>query len=85
MDEMFFDAKKNNEALSREQLKSMDGMPVYLWFMLPDEFGWNDQWALVDADEEIIFNANYSFSFDECIGHAYRFPKEYEQEHIEKE
>ena len=45
-----------NEPLTLEQLREMDGQPVFLVFMQPIEYGWEDQWALVDSENETVFN-----------------------------
>ena len=42
--------------------------PVFLVFMQPIEYGWEDQWALVDCDNETVFNGTYRFNFADCVG-----------------
>lgn len=65
-----------NEPLTLEQLREMDGQPVFLVFMQPIEYGWEDQWALVDSENETVFNGAYKFDFSNCVGFAYRRPPE---------
>lgn len=65
-----------NEPLTLEQLRKMDGEPVFLVFMQPIEYGWEDQWALVDSENETVFNGTYKFDFSDCVGFAYRRPPE---------
>lgn len=65
-----------NEPLAIEQLRKMDGEPVFLVFMQPIEYGWEDQWALVDSENETVFNGAYKFDFSDCVGFAYRRPPE---------
>ena len=66
----------SNEPLTLEQLREMDGQPVFLVFMQPIEYGWEDQWALVDSENETVFNGAYKFDFSNCVGFAYRRPPE---------
>lgn len=66
----------SNEALTLEELRGMDGEPVFLVFMQPIEYGWEDQWALVNCDNETVFNGTYRFNFADCVGFAYRRPPE---------
>ena len=65
-----------NEPLTLEQLREMDGQPVFLVFMQPIEYGWEDQWALVDSENETVFNGAYKFDCSNCVGFAYRRPPE---------
>ena len=58
----------------------MDGEPVFLVFMQPIEYGWEDQWALVDSENETVFNSAYKFDFSNCVGFAYRRPPEGEED-----
>lgn len=70
----------SNEPLTLEQLREMDGQPVFLVFMQPIEYGWEDQWALVDSENETVFNGAYKFDFSNCVGFAYRRPPEGEED-----
>ena len=69
-----------NEPLTLEELREMDGQPVFLVFMQPIEYGWEDQWALVDSENETVFNSAYKFDFSNCVGFAYRRPPEGEED-----
>ena len=70
----------SNEPLTLEQLREMDGEPVFLVFMQPIEYGWEDQWALVDSENETVFNSAYKFDSSNCVGFAYRRPPEGEED-----
>ncbi len=65
-----------NEPLTLEQLREMDGDPVYLVDMEPIEYGWEDGWYLVDADEGEAFNGVRKYELERCAGFAYRRPPE---------
>lgn len=63
-----------DEPLTLEQLQRMDGQPVWLEFMQPIEYGWSDQWFLIDADEGVAYNSSYRFPLESCCGMAYAKP-----------
>lgn len=60
--------------LTLDQLRQMDGQPVWLEFMQPIEYGWSDQWFLIDADEGVAYNSSYRFPLESCCGMAYAKP-----------
>ena len=70
------DTTEANEPLTLEELRGMDGEPVYLVGMEPIEYGWRDQYLLIDADEDIAYNGSYQFDLSRCAGLAYRRPPE---------
>ena len=54
----------------------MDGSQYFWYLVQPIECGWEDQWALVDSENETVFNSAYKFDFSNCVGFAYRRPPE---------
>lgn len=66
--------REQQKPLTLDQLLEMDGEPVYLVFMEPLEYGWEDQWVLINVDEGIAFNNTYYIDLELCTGFAYRYP-----------
>ncbi|WP_143436216.1 hypothetical protein [Intestinibacillus massiliensis] len=65
-----------NPPLTLEELRGMDGEPVYLVGMEPIEYGWRNQYLLIDTDEDLAYNGSYQFDLSRCAGFAYRRPPE---------
>ncbi|WP_243441762.1 hypothetical protein [Oscillibacter ruminantium] len=62
----------DNEPLTLDELRGMDGEAVYLVDMEPVEYGWEDGYYLVDTDEDVAFNGIRKFNLKLCAGFAYR-------------
>lgn len=65
---------EKNEPLTLDELRQMDGEPVYLVNM-ETPYGWNDGWYLVCDD--VVYSKHWEFPLWRCPGFAYRRkPKE---------
>ena len=69
-------AAQRNDPLTLEELRGMDGEPVWLVGLYSIEYGWRDKWLLIDADEGFAYDGFYKIDLEDCVGLAYRRPPE---------